>query len=68
MEIHSGWEWGIFFCVFVSFPVSDSETESAKSSSFLAKRSAMEWPWISSLSAFDVFALVWALALPRKPF
>jgi hypothetical protein len=66
MEIHSGWDWEISFYVFVLFPVLDSVTESAKSSSFLAKRSAMEWPWISSLSAFDVFALVWALALPRK--
>jgi hypothetical protein len=66
MEIHSGWEWEIFFCVFVLFPVSDSETESAKSPSVFAKRSAMDWAWISLLSVFDVFALVWALALPRK--
>lgn len=57
METHLGWKWEIFFCVFVLFPVSDSETESAKSSCVLAKRSAMDWAWISWLNVSDVLAL-----------
>jgi hypothetical protein len=68
MEMHLGQEWEILFCVFVLFPVSDSEMESAKSSSVLAKRSAMDWAWISWLNVSDVFAVASALVSPRKPF
>ena len=65
--MHSGLEWEIFFFLCVLFPVSDSETESAKSS-FLAKRSAMDWAWISWLHVSDAFALASALVSPQETF
>jgi hypothetical protein len=68
MATHSGWEWETSFCVFVLFPVSDSEMKSANSSSVLANQSAMDSEPISSLRISDAFAPGSALELAQESF
>jgi hypothetical protein len=59
--------WEIFFCVFVLFPVSRLETESAKSSC-VAKPWAMESASLSLLSFSYAYVSELALVSARKSF